>query len=307
MEEIKIFAPATVANLSCGFDVLGCCLDSVGDEMLLRKNSVNKLRITRIEGANLPTDPDQNVAGVAAKALLKKLGSKQGFDIEIYKKIKPGSGLGSSAASAAGAVFAINKLLDSPFSAAELVEFAMKGEELASGNAHADNVAPALLGGFSLIRSYEPLEVINLPAPEELKMLVLHPQIEIKTKDSRAILKQQVSLQKAVSQWGNLAALVSALYTNNYELMSRSLVDGIIEPVRSILIPHFEELKKISLENGALGFGISGSGPSVFILGRGEEATKKLQQKIDSFYTKTGLDFELHYSAINQQGIRILS
>ena len=307
MEEIKIFAPATVANLSCGFDVLGCCLDSVGDEMLLRKNSANKLRITRIEGANLPIEPNQNVAGVAAAALLEKLGSKQGFDIEIYKKIKPGSGLGSSAASAAGAVFAINKLLDSPFSAAELVEFAMKGEELASGNAHADNVAPALLGGFSLIRSYEPLEVINLPAPEELKMLVLHPQIEIKTKDSRAILKQQVSLQKAVSQWGNLAALVSALYTNNYELMSRSLVDGIIEPVRSILIPHFEELKKISLENGALGFGISGSGPSVFILGRGEEATKKLQQKIDSFYTKTGLDFELHYSAINQQGIRILS
>jgi len=199
MEEIKIFAPATVANLSCGFDVLGCCLQNVGDEMVVKKNDLNQLRITKITGADLPMEIHKNVAGVAILAFLDRIGSKQGFDIEIDKKIRSGSGIGSSAASSAGAVYAVNKLLDDPFTNNELIEFAMQGELLASGNAHADNVAPALLGGFSLVRSYDPLEILALPAPSEIRMVVLHPMIEIKTRDSRSIIKQNVTLASAIN------------------------------------------------------------------------------------------------------------
>ncbi|PTX42649.1 homoserine kinase [Christiangramia gaetbulicola] len=306
MEELKIFAPATVANLSCGFDVLGCCLDSVGDEMLIRKNDLNEVRITKITGQDLPLNADENVAGVAVKALLKELDSNEGFDIEINKKIKPGSGIGSSAASSAGAVFAVNKLLGEPFQKKDLISFAMQGELLASGNAHADNVAPALLGGFNLVRSYCPLEVLSLPVPSDLRVVVLHPLIEIKTKDSRSIIKQNVSLKSAINQWGNLGAFVSALYTEDYELLGRSLQDEIVEPVRSILIPYFRELDELVTENGALGFGISGSGPSVYALCRGDENAEKVKKSIQAFYSKKDIDFELHLSAINEKGVKIL-
>ncbi len=306
MDQLKIFAPATVANLSCGFDVLGCCLDSVGDEMLIKKNDLNEVRITKITGQELPMATDMNVAGVAVKSLLKAMESDQGFDIEIYKNIKPGSGIGSSAASSAGAVFAVNKLLGEPFGQQELISFAMQGELLASGNAHADNVAPALLGGFSLVRSYCPLEVLSLPVPEELRMVVLHPLIEIKTRDSRSIIKQNVSLKSAINQWGNLGALVSALYTQDYDLLGRSLQDEIVEPVRSILIPYFDELDTLVLENGALGFGISGSGPSVFAMCRGEENAINVKNAVREFYSGKNIEFELHLSAINKKGVKIL-
>ena len=306
MKEVKIFAPATVANLSCGFDVLGCCLDSVGDEMLIRENDLNKVRITKVTGQKLPMEAENNVAGVAVKALLEKLGTDRGFDIEITKKIKPGSGIGSSAASSAGAVFAVNKLLDEPFSKQELITFAMQGELLASGNAHADNVAPAILGGFSLVRSYCPLEVLGLPVPSEIQMVILHPLIEIKTKDSRSIIKQNISLKSAINQWGNLGALVSALYTDDYELLGRSLKDEIVEPVRSILIPYFKELNLLARENGALGFGISGSGPSVYALCKGFENAAKVKKIFKDFYSKKDIEFELHLSGISKSGCRIL-
>ncbi|MCM4157086.1 homoserine kinase [Gramella sp. AN32] len=306
MKEIKIFAPATVANLSCGFDVLGCCLDSVGDEMTIRKNDLKKVRITKISGQDLPMETDKNVAGVAVLSLLDHLNENQGFDIEIDKRIKPGSGIGSSAASSAGAVFAVNKLLGEPLKHKELVQFAMKGEFLASGNAHADNVAPALLGGFNLVRSYEPLEIVSLPTPHELRMVVLHPLIEIKTRDSRAIIKQNVSLKKAINQWGNLAAFVSALYTEDYALMGRSLKDEIVEPVRSILIPFFEELEKISSEQGALGFGISGSGPSVFAMCKGDEVAAEVYKSFKKFYSSKEIEFDIHVSEINKTGVKIL-
>jgi len=306
MDRIKLFAPATVANLSCGFDVLGCCLDGVGDEMIISKNSAQKLRITKITGQDLPLEVNANVAGVSAKALLAELGEKQGFDIEIKKNIKAGSGIGSSAASATGAVFGINKLLGEPFSTNELIKFAMEGERLASGNAHADNVAPALLGDFSLVKSYEPLEILSLPSLPELRMLVLHPLIELKTRDSRSIIRQNVELKKAISQWGNLAALVSALYTQDYELLGRSLKDEIIEPVRSILIPYFDDLKALASANGALGFGISGSGPSVFVLCKGDIVAEKVKAEFQEFYQDKNIDFDLHLSKINSEGIKIL-
>lgn len=306
MEELKIFAPATVANLSCGYDVLGCCLDAVGDQMLVRKNDLSQVRITKITGQELPMETERNVAGVAVQALLQALGSNQGFDIEIYKGIKSGSGIGSSAASSAGAVYAVNQLVGSPFSATELIPFAMEGERLASGSAHADNVAPALLGGFSLVRSYEPLEVLRLPSPRALHMVILHPLIEVNTRDSRSIIRQQVTLSKAVKQWGNLGAMVSALYTEDYQLLGRSMVDEIVEPVRSILIPFFQPLKEIALKKGALAFGISGSGPSVFAVCEGERKAREVRQALKEFYQDKEIDFELHLSKINPQGIKTL-
>ncbi len=306
MNRVKIFAPATVANLSCGFDVLGCCLDTVGDEMVISLTEEPSVKITKIEGANLPLETHKNVAGVAVEALLKSYSKDIGVEIEIYKKIKAGSGIGSSAASSAGAVWAVNHLLNNPFTAQELVSFAMEGEKLASGNAHADNVAPALLGGFTLVRSYTPLDVIKLNTPNDLVMTVIHPQIEVKTSDSRSVLKQNVSLKKAIQQWGNLGGLVAGLCTEDYELIGRSLEDVIIEPLRSILIPEFTAVKEAAIANGALGCGISGSGPSIFALSKSIKTANQVAQAIHGVYSKTGLDFDIHVSKINSQGVKII-
>ena len=306
MREIKIFSPATVANISCGFDILGLCLDTVGDEMVVREVAEKGVKITHIIGQELPFETKNNVAGVAALALLENIETTVGFEIEIYKNIKPGSGIGSSAASAAGTVFAINELLGKPFSAKELILFAMQGEKLASGSAHADNVSPALLGGFTLVRSYEPLEVLKIDAPKELYVTIIHPQIELKTSASRAVLKNQVPLNKMVKQMGNFGGLISGLYTSNYDLISRSLHDEIIEPNRSVLIPEFNQVKKSALKAGALGVGISGSGPSIFALCRGKGIATKVGRVMSEIYDKTHIEYDIHVSKINQQGIRVL-
>jgi homoserine kinase len=306
MDSIRIFSPATIANVSCGFDVLGLCLDNVGDEMTIAKTGTPGVIIKEIIGASLPLAAEKNVAGVAALALLEHLQPEHGFEISIDKRIKAGSGIGSSAASAAGAVFAINYLLGSPLSLKELVPFAMQGEKLASGSAHADNVTPALLGGFTLIRSYEPLDIIKIDAPEELYATVIHPQIELKTMDARSILKNSIPLKKAIVQCGNLAGLISGLYTKDYELIGRSLHDELVEPVRYILIPKFNDIKAAAMQAGALGGGISGSGPSVFALSRGEETAKKAAQAMAAVLDGTGIPYELHVSPINPNGIKIL-
>jgi homoserine kinase len=306
MNEIKLFCPATIANVSCGFDVLGLCLESVGDTMTITKTTIKGVRITEIIGAYLPLETNKNVAGVAAMALSDALQPDFGFDISIIKNIKAGSGIGSSAASAAGAVYGINKLLGSPFSTKELVPFAMQGEKLASGTAHADNVAPALLGGFTLIRSYEPLDIITIPSPANLYVTVIHPQIELKTKDARSVLKENISLKKATVQCGNVGGLISGLYTSDYDLIGRSLHDELVEPVRSILIPKFHELKAAAIAAGALGGGISGSGPSVFALSKGEATARKVAAAMASIMNETGIPFEVHVSPINSQGIKII-
>jgi homoserine kinase len=331
MKEIKLFCPATIANLSCGFDVLGLCLSTAGDEMIIRKSEIKGVRITQIIGANLPLETKKNVAGVAALALLrsvKKIDHKFvpkeeeidfeddhefaidldfGFEIEIYKNIKAGSGIGSSAASAAGAVFGINELLGRPFTRKELVKFAMQGEKLASGNAHADNVAPCLLGGFTLVRSAKPLDIIKIASPSELYATVVHPQIELKTSDARSVLKQTVSLKSAITQWGNVGGLIAGLYTSDYELIGRSLHDEIIEPVRSMLIPGFDLIKKTAYDNGALGSGISGSGPSIFALSKGKDTAQKIAEAMKSVYDTMLLPYEIHISKINSEGVSILN
>ena len=307
MKEIKLFCPATIANLSCGFDVLGLCLATAGDEMIVRTSSEKGVRITKIVGADLPLETEKNVAGVAALALLEAFETEMGFEIEIYKNIKAGSGIGSSAASSAGAVFGINELLGRPFSRKELVQFAMQGEKLASGNAHADNVAPCLLGGFTLVRSSNPLDIIKIDSPTELYATVVHPQIELKTSDARSVLKQTVSLKSAITQWGNVGGLVAGLYTQDYELIGRSLHDEIIEPVRSMLIPGFDTIKQTAYENGALGSGISGSGPSIFALSRGENTAKKIADAMSKVYEEMNLPYEIHVSKINPDGVAIIA
>ena len=306
MNEIKIFCPASISNLSCGFDVMGLCLEAVGDEMIIRKSNQKGIRITKIVGADLPFETQKNVAGVAALALLNAVQTNFGFDIEIYKNIKAGSGIGSSAASAAGAVFGINELLGKPFTTNELIQFAMEGEVLASGSAHADNVAPCLLGGFTLVRGYEPLDVIKIPTPDLLYAVVIHPQIELKTSEMRAVLPKEIALKKAITQWGNVGGLVAGLFTNDYDLIGRSLADVIVEPVRSPFIPEFNVLKKLAIENGALGCGISGSGPSVFALTKGEETAIKISKLFRNHFETMQYDFEIHVSAVAKTGCKIL-
>ena len=307
MEEIKLFCTATIANVSCGFDVLGLALDNVGDEMIVRKVAKKGVTITKIVGQDLPLETHKNVAGVAALALLSKVETDFGFEIEIYKNIKPGSGIGSSAASSAGAVFGINELLGRPFSNHDLIEFAMQGERLASGVAHADNVAPALLGGFTLVKSTEPLEVLKIHTPAELYATVIHPQIEVKTSDAREILRGSVALKTAIKQWGNVGALISGLYTEDYDLIGRSLEDYIVEPIRSILIPAFDAVKEESLKSGALGAGISGSGPSIFALSKGREVAANVGEAMKSVYEKVGIEYDVHISKINTKGIKIIN
>lgn len=305
-ESIKIFSPATVANVSCGYDVLGFCLDSVGDEMIVHKVAKKGISITKIEHFDLPFEADKNVAGVAALAMLKELDIDFGFEIEIYKNIKPGSGIGSSAASAAGTVVAINELLGKPFNNTQLTAFAMKGEALASGSEHADNIAPAIFGGFTLVKSIEPLTILEIPTPSGLYATVIHPEIEIKTAESRAILPKEVPLYKAVTQWANVGSLVHGLHTNDYELISDSLQDVLVEPHRSKLIPHYNELKTEVLNAGALGCSISGSGPSVFALSKGEFQAKLVAEAMRKVYSKTAIPFNFYVSKINKQGVKII-
>lgn len=306
MNEIKIFSPATVANVSCGFDVLGFCLNSIGDEMVIRKTAKKGVKIIKIEGANLPFDTTKNVAGVAALSILKAAQANFGVEIEIYKKIKPGSGIGSSSASASGTVVAINELLGSPFNNQELTFHAIKGEALASGVEHADNVAPGIFGGFTLIKSINPLKIIELPTPTELYATIIHPKIEIKTSEARTILPKQIELSNAIKQWANVGSLVSGLYTSNYQLISESLIDYIIEPHRSQLIPHFENVRNASINAGSLGCGISGSGPSIFSLSKGNETANKVAEAMSKVYSNTTIKFDIYVSEINTEGVKII-
>lgn len=308
LKEIEIFAPATIANISCGFDVMGCCLDAIGDTMILRKTQEKGIRISKIIGEELPMDPEQNVAGVAIIALLKacEVQPDFGFDIEIHKKIKPGSGIGSSAASAAGAVFAANELLGRPFTKHQLIPFAAEGERAACGSPIADNVAPALLGGFTLVKSTDPIKVIELPSIKGLYATIIHPQIEIKTSLSRDILPQNISLNNAVKQWANVGAFVHALHMNDHELFADSLKDYIVEPHRSKLIPKFNEVIKASVGAGALGGGISGSGPSIFTFSKDIHIAKNVDHAINEVYSKTEIPFYLYTSRINDKGVKIL-
>jgi homoserine kinase len=305
VKSIKIQAPATVANLVCGFDVLGMCLHKPFDIMEVRLLNERKIIIQSAEGYNLPENPSENTAGAPLIEMLHEIDGDIGFEVIIHKRIKPGSGIGSSAASAAGATVAANLLLDGKFSNEDLVRFAMFGEKVASGVKHADNIAPCIYGGITLIRSIFPLDIVSIPAPD-LFVTVVHPQIEVRTSDARQILRKEVLLKDAIKQWGNIAGLVTGFMKNDLELVGRSLEDVIIEPVRSILIPGFDEVKHKSKEAGALGGGISGSGPSIFMLSEDEETAIAVNEVMKEIYEGMGIPYHTYVTTINHQGVTVI-
>jgi len=329
---IKIKAPATVANMVCGFDILGFAVNNPYDEMEIRwmerLGDEPSITIINMDDYQLPTDPEKNVAGAALLALLEEYdeklkeisiekniladaagnipnnSAKIKFEVKINKLIKPGSGVGSSAASSAGAVVGANYLIGNLFTKDDLVRFAMNGEKLASGVKHADNIAPCIFGGVTLVRSIFPLEVVALPSPQ-LFVTIVHPQIEVRTADARSILRQKVLLKEAIKQWGNIAGLVAGLMKSDYDLIGRSLEDVIIEPVRSILIPGFDELKKACKQAGALGGGISGSGPSIFMLSKTKEIAISVEKEMNQLYDGIGLPHHTYVTTINQAGVAV--
>lgn len=307
LQSIKVFAPATVANLSCGFDVLSLGVDALGDELILTKTDNKEVRIVAIHGAELTFDPVKNLASAVVSKMLVDLGSDQGIEIEIFKGYKPGSGLGSSAASGVAAAFGLNELMGKPFSQEELLEYGRYGEFVASGAFICDNVASALYGGINLVRSYSPLHVIQLPVPEELYVVALHPQITIKTSESRAVLPETVKMSKATAQAGNLAGLVSALYSNDYDKIGACLIDEIAEPYRSTLIPAYDLTQEAAKAAGALGGGISGSGPSMFFLCKGLESADAVKVAVAETYASTSIEFNIYLSKVASEGARIIS
>jgi len=308
-ESIKVFAPATVANVVCGFDVLGLAVNAPGDEVIMRRKAEPGVVITKITGddGRLPLDPARNTASACVQMYLQHIGRTDiGVEIELHKKMPIGSGLGSSSASTVAGLFAINSLLDCPIKQEDLLPFAMKGEELACGFGHADNVAPALLGGFVLIRSYSPLDVIKLPYPEELHTAVVFPEVDVPTRDARQMIRSRVLLKDAVTQWGNVAGLVSGLFMKDMDLIGRSMVDVLVEPVRSILIPDFHKMREIAMGLGALSFGISGSGPSVFSFTKDQETAQRITAAIQKHLSTLSIGSQGYVSKVNANGPIIL-
>lgn len=307
MEVVKVFSPASIANLNCGFDVLGVSLEGIGDEIILRKVPQKGITITRIEGADLPLDTYKNVAGVAGMAMLDDLNLNFGFEIQILKGIAIGSGIGGSAASAAAIVFGINQFLETPLSLQELTFYGMKGEALASGSEHADNVAPSIYGGFTLITSYSPFQIVSLPVPKNLFVTVIRPHMEIKTKESRAALPINVPLKDAITQSGNIAGFIASLYTSDYELMAESLKDVLVEPYRKDQLPLFDQAKANALQNGAMAFGIGGSGPAMFSICKGIEVAEQVEANLKSLYENSNIQIDSFISKISNVGSKIIS
>jgi len=307
MDQTTVFSPASVANVGCGYDTFGFAIEGIGDFITINKRSDNQLVIEKSKGAILPNNPKENVATIAVESYLKHIGSQAGFSFTITKSFKPGSGLGSSASSAAGAVFGVNHLLGSPLSTQDLLPFVMEGEAFASKSYHADNVAPALLGGFNVVRSYDPLEIFQVPTPKDLHVLIIFPDVEVKTSEAKALLPKTLSIPDARNQWANVAGVISALYSGDYTLLKKSVSDVIAEPVRKNLIPGYEEVKRIMCEHGSVGFNISGSGPSMFSFFSNEQDIERVKPKVRALYQKSGNELMLHTSRINQHGSIIIS
>ncbi len=309
MEYVKAFAPATVANVACGFDIFGFAVDEPGDIVEIRRIDKPGIVIKDITGdeGRLTRDVNKNAVTGVMFHLLDKLQIRDfGAEITLHKRMPLGSGMGSSAASAVAGVFALNELLGSPLSRRELLPFAIEGERIACGSPHADNVGPSLLGGFLVIRSYSPLDVFTIPTPPGLYCTVVNPDIEVNTKDARFILRNEVSLKNAISQMGNVAGLIAGLMQEDYGLISRSMVDVIVEPVRAILIPEFNNVKQAALDSGALGCSISGAGPSMFALSKSREEARLIGEKMSETFLRAGISSIVHLSGINKEGPKIL-
>ncbi len=307
MDSIRVFAPATIANLGCGYDIFGLALEGIGETITIKKILGDGIVIKNQSGYPLPLDPSLNIAGIVCNLFFEKLGSKKGIEISIESKIKPGSGLGSSGSSAAGCVYAVNELFDSPFSTLELTELAMRAEGGVEGKGHADNVGAALYGGVILVRSYSPLDILKLNYPKDLWISIIYPQVEVKTTEAKKMLKEFIPLTDAVSQWGNVAGLVHGFQMNDRKIIKNSIQDVVAEPKRSLLIPCYNEMKEISFENGSFGFNISGSGPSVFSFCNDKLTCEQINTNCKNLLSKNNVEALTYISKINPIGIRILS
>ncbi len=302
---IKVFAPASVANVAVGFDILGFALEKPGDEIIIREGKAPGLIITEIQGAGgkLPHDIMKNTAGYAAFRLLHHIGeSDRPLEMEIHKKMPFGSGLGSSAASAAGGVFAVNEFLKTGLSKQEILRFAVEGEQIADGAFHADNVGPSLLGGMLIIRDNDSLDVKKLHIPQGLCAAIIYPHVEVLTRDSRSILKSDVNFKDVIRQSGNLGSFVAAMYTSDFDLIGRSLQDLLVEPQRAHLIPHFYDMKDQAMKSGALGFSISGAGPSMFALCHNSGKAEAVIEAAEQFYASKKVHITTYFSRINHEG-----
>jgi len=304
---LRVFAPASVANVAVGYDVLGFALDKPGDELVVREGSKPGLVIKSIHGnSGLSKEIHKNTAGYAAFRLMESLGyEKEAVEIELYKKMGIGTGLGSSAASAVAGVFAVNEFFGRPYSKDQLLRFATDAEQIADGSWHADNVAPSLLGSIILIRDNASMDYVKLPVPDGLRVVILYPKISVLTKKSRAILKQEISLDLHIKQGANLGAFVAALYKSDLALMSRSLTDHIIEPQRAGLIPHFAALKALAMESHALACSISGAGPSIFALTDNTVKADNILNVWTRFMSDKAMDFDVFISKINTEGAKV--
>jgi len=308
LKRVKAFAPATIGNVSCGFDVFGLAVESPGDEVILTISDEPGVIIKKISGdeGRLPFEVEKNTAGFAVKKFLEKTGNEVGVELELIKKMPLGSGMGSSAASAAAALCAVNKLTGAKFSKRELLPIAANAEKVACGSAHADNVAPSLLGGFTLIRSYNPLDVIKIPVPDFLWTVIVHPDVTVRTEDARDLLPKTIPLTLAVKQWGNIAAFTASLFMKDRDLLSRAMEDFVAEPLRKKLIPGFDNLKRVALESGALGCGISGSGPSVFVFTDSKDIAEICEKEITLLFAARGVESDSYISKVNNDGAKIL-
>ena len=308
LKSVKVAVPATVSNVGCGFDVMGFAVDLICDEVTIKLTNKKGIVISKISGDNgkLPHDIESNTCGKAIKEIIDDLKLAVGLDINIKKVIGFGSGLGSSAASAVAGVFAVNKLLNLKLTKSQLLNYALKGEEVASKAIHADNVAPCLYGGFVLIRGYNPVDIINIKAPKKLFCTIIHPQLEIKTSEARKILPKEIPLKTAVTQWGNVGGLIAGLYTNDINLIGRSVHDEVAEPKRATLIPGFDEIKSFALNAGAVACSISGSGPAIFAFSDNIKTANEIGKAMIKAALKNGLKNKIYVSKINSSGPRVI-
>jgi homoserine kinase len=305
---VRVFAPGTVANMGCGFDVMGMTLNGAGDILTVSVSDGDGLTIENKSEVELPSDIDKNVITPAVRALMKEFGEPRLVEVIVESKIAPGSGIGSSAASSAAAVYALNEALGCPFSPEKLVEFAMEGEKLISGGTpHADNVGPAILGGVVLMRGYEPLDIVRLPVPDNFFCSVVHPDIMVSTKEARAVLPKDITLRLAVKQWGNVAGVVAGLALKDVYLIGRAMVDSVIEPHRKQFIPGFDELRAKVLAVGALSVNISGSGPSVFAVSPDMETASKVGEVMSHHFADMGIGSDLYVGTVSNEGCRVLN
>lgn len=305
MKKVRVFAPASIANMGCGFDVIGLALDEVGDIIEITESEGDGLTITNLSGVPLPDDPEKNVVTPVIRSFLQKIGKKAQIDVTICQKIYPGSGIGSSAASSAAAAYGMNELYGCPLSEEEVVLCAMEGENLASGGYHADNAAPAVMGGIVLIRGYEPLDIVQLPVPGNFYCAVVHPHLVVSTKEAREILPKAVPMHDAIRQWGNVGGLVAGLYSGNISLIGRAMQDHVAEPYRKQFIPDFDILKDKILSDGALAFNISGSGPSVFALCDNKAAAEVAGKTMKEHFTFHGIGCQVYVVKVSNKGAKL--